>query len=205
MTAWEPHPRRPDLRGVRVLVTGGTSGLGRAMAHALVQAGAQTIVTGRDPVRSADAARGLGGNAVGLAMDVRDESAVEQAVDEIDARFEGIDMLVNNAGIGMRSVNPRFLTEPQPFWAVTPDGFRDVVATKVTGSFLVARAVVARMIERGGGRGVMISMNTATMSRKGFVPYGPSGVAGCGRLPRREDRRVRVRRLADTQQAVTRA
>ena len=153
---------------------------------------------------------------------VRNVSTVEQAVDEIDARFEGIDMLVNNAGIGMRSVNPRFLTEPQPFWAVTPDGFRDVVATKVTGSFLVARAVVARIIERGGGRVVMISMNTATMSRKGFVPYGPSGaaiearagvmaadrvacVAGCGRLPRREDRRVRVRRLADTQKAVTRA
>jgi NAD(P)-dependent dehydrogenase (short-subunit alcohol dehydrogenase family) len=50
-----------------------------------------------------------------------------------------------------------------------------VVETKLTGSFLVARAVVPRMLEAGGGRVVMISMNTETMTRRGFVPYGPSG------------------------------
>jgi gluconate 5-dehydrogenase len=81
---------------------------------------------------------------------------------------------VNNAGIGMRTVNPRFLTEPQPFWGVPADGFRDLVATNLTGYFLVARAVVPRLLAAGGGRVVNVSMNHSTMNRKGFVPYGPA-------------------------------
>ena len=92
-------------------------------------------------------------------------------------RLGGIDLLVNNAGIGMRTVNPRFLSDPQPFWEVPPDGFRDVLETKVTGCFLMARAVVPLMLEQGGGHIVMISMSEAAMVRRGFVPYGPSGAA----------------------------
>jgi NAD(P)-dependent dehydrogenase (short-subunit alcohol dehydrogenase family) len=83
-------------------------------------------------------------------------------------------MLVNNAGIGMRTVNPRFMTEPRGFWTVSPAGFRDVIATNLTGYFLVARAVVPRMLAAGRGRVVNISVNTSTMTRAGFVPYGPS-------------------------------
>jgi gluconate 5-dehydrogenase len=116
-------------------------------------------------------------------LDVRDETSVAAAVDAVWARFGGLDLLVNNAGIGMRTVNPRFMEEPQPFWAVPPDGFRDVVETKVTGCFLVARAVVPRMLEAGGGRVVNISMNHSTMVRRGFVPYGPAG-AGVEALSR---------------------
>ena len=86
-------------------------------------------------------------------------------------------MLVNNAGIGMRAVNPRFLSDPQNFWEVPPDGWRDVFATKVTGCFLMARTVVPLMLRQGGGRVVTISMSEATMVRRGFVPYGPSGAA----------------------------
>ena len=86
-------------------------------------------------------------------------------------------MLVNNAGIGMRTVNPRFITRPQPFWEVSPAGFRDVLETKATGSFQVAREVVPLMLHAGGGRVVTISMNQQTMTRRGFVPYGPSGAA----------------------------
>ena len=51
----------------------------------------------------------------------------------------------------MRTVNPRFMTDPQPFWEVSPDGFRDVIATKVTGSFLVARDVAPRMLAAAAG------------------------------------------------------
>ena len=176
-------PPIADVRGVRVLVTGGTSGLGRAMAQALALAGAQIVVTSRDRGRAQAAARALGHDAVGVAMDVRDQDAVVAAVEEVYARLDGLDVLVNNAGIGMRTVNPRFLTEPQPFWAVPPEGFRDVVETKLTGSFLVARAVVPRMIGAGAGRVVMISMSEQTMTRRGFVPYGPTG-AGVEALAR---------------------
>jgi gluconate 5-dehydrogenase len=120
---------------------------------------------------------------VGIELDVRDERSVNAGVDEAYEQLGRLDMLVSNAGIGMRTVNPRFLTDPQAFWEVSPGGFRDVIETKVTGSFLVARAVVPRMLAAGGGRIVCISMNEQTMTRRGFVPYGPAG-AGVEALSR---------------------
>ena len=158
---------------MRVLVTGGTSGLGLAMATALAEAGAAVVLTGRSAARAAEAAGPLPG-AAGLELDVRDEASVTRAVDQAWSRLGGIDMLVNNAGIGMRTVNPRFITEPRGFWTVPPLGFRDVIATNLTGYFLVAREVTPRMLDAGGGRIVNVSMNHATMTRAGFVPYGPS-------------------------------
>jgi gluconate 5-dehydrogenase len=166
-----------QLSGTRVLVTGGTSGLGRAMADALVRAGARVALTSREARRAQATASELGEGSVGVELDVRDPSSVSRAVDTVYERLGGLDLLVNNAGIGMRTVNPRFMTEPQPFWEVPPAGFRDVLETKVTGTFLVARAVVARMLRDGGGRVVTISMSESTMVRRGFVPYGPSGAA----------------------------
>jgi NAD(P)-dependent dehydrogenase (short-subunit alcohol dehydrogenase family) len=166
-----------ELGGTRALITGATSGLGLAMARALVDAGARVAVTSRDDERAAHAAADLGPGALGVALDARDERAVAAGVGEVWERLGGIDLLVNNAGIGMRTVNPRFLSDAQPFWDVDPDGFRDVLETKATGCFLMARAVVPLMLEQGGGRVVTISMSEATMVRRGFVPYGPSGAA----------------------------
>jgi gluconate 5-dehydrogenase len=170
-------PVRTDLHGVRALVTGATSGLGRAMAEALVAAGASVVLTSRDARRAHEVAARLGPRARGVAMDVRDPGAVASGVDDLYERDGGLDLLVANAGIGMRTVNPRFLSEPQAFWDVSPDGFAQVVHTKFFGTFLVTRAVVARMLAAKGGRVVVISMNTETMTRRGFVPYGPSGAA----------------------------
>jgi NAD(P)-dependent dehydrogenase (short-subunit alcohol dehydrogenase family) len=157
----------------KVLVTGGTSGLGLAMASALAAAGAAVAVTGRSAARAGAAAAGLPG-AVGIELDVRDESSVTRAVDQAWSRLGGIDMLVNNAGIGMRTVNPHFMTQPQRFWDVPPGDFRAVIETNLTGYFLVAREVTPRMLAAGGGRIVNISVNQQTMRRAGFVPYGPS-------------------------------
>jgi NAD(P)-dependent dehydrogenase (short-subunit alcohol dehydrogenase family) len=153
------------------------------MADALIQAGAGVAITGRERSRAEAVAAELGGGGVGIELDVRDERSVQAGVEEAYERLGGVDMLVNNAGIGMRTVNPRFLRDPQPFWEVSPGGFRDVVETKVTGSFLVARVIVPRMLAAGGGRVVCISMNEQTMTRRGFVPYGPSG-AGVEALSR---------------------
>jgi NAD(P)-dependent dehydrogenase (short-subunit alcohol dehydrogenase family) len=161
------------MRVRNVLVTGGTSGLGRAMAAALAGAGAAVALTGRSGARAAEAAAGLPG-AIGLELDVCDEASVTRAVDEAWARLGGIDMLVNNAGIGMRTVNPRFMSEPQGFWQVPPDGFRAVVETNLTGYFLMAREVTPRMLAAGAGRIVNVSVSESTMQRAGFVPYGPS-------------------------------
>jgi gluconate 5-dehydrogenase len=166
-----------ELNGIRVLVTGATSGLGAAMASALAEAGALVMVTGRDRGRAEAGAAELGAASIACELDVRDERSVAACVAQACDAWGGVDMLVNNAGIGMRTVNPRFLSEPQPFWEVTPAGFRDVVDTKLAGCFLMAREVVPVMLRQGGGRIVNISMNEGTMVRRGFVPYGPSGAA----------------------------
>src|SRR5579875_606531 len=161
------------MEATRVLITGGTSGLGLAMAEALARAGASVALTGRSAERAGRAAAAVP-DAIGLELDVRDEASVARAVEEAWSRLGGLDMLVNNAGIGMRTVNPRFLSEPQPFWRVPPDGFRAVIDTNLTGYFLVASEVAPRMLAAGRGRIVNISMNHSTMTRAGFVPYGPS-------------------------------
>jgi NAD(P)-dependent dehydrogenase (short-subunit alcohol dehydrogenase family) len=161
------------LSALKVLVTGGTSGLGLAMASALAGAGATVALTGRSAARAAAAAAGLPG-AAGIELDVRDEWSVARAVDQAWLRLGGIDMLVNNAGIGMRTVNPRFMTHPRGFWEVPAGGFRAVIETNLTGYFLVAREVTLRMLAARSGRIVNISVNQSTMHRAGFVPYGPS-------------------------------
>ena len=89
-----------------VLITGGTSGIGRACALAFGRAGYQVAFTGRDEARLADTAQAL--TAAGIAhlavrADVGDEAAAEHAVQETVARFGGLDVLLNNAGISMRA------------------------------------------------------------------------------------------------------
>jgi NAD(P)-dependent dehydrogenase (short-subunit alcohol dehydrogenase family) len=167
----------PRLDGVRALVTGGTSGIGFAMAHALATAGATVAVTSRDQHRAEQAARRLPGRAHPVALEVSDPRSVRAGVAATREALGGLDLLVNNAGLGMRTVNPRFMTDPQPFWEVPPDGFRAVLESKALGAFLVARETVPGMLADGGGRVVTISMNESTMRRRGFVPYGPSGAA----------------------------
>jgi NAD(P)-dependent dehydrogenase (short-subunit alcohol dehydrogenase family) len=166
---------------VRVLVSGGTSGLGYAMSAALIAGGAQVAVTGRDDARTTAAATQLSssgpGRAVGLAMDVRDQQSVADGVAAARDTLGGIDVLVNNAGIGMRTVNPRFMTDPQPFWAVEPDRFRDLFATNVTGYFLLAGVVAPAMVQAGKGKIINMSVSETTLRRAGFAPYGPSRAA----------------------------
>jgi NAD(P)-dependent dehydrogenase (short-subunit alcohol dehydrogenase family) len=162
-----------ELDGVRALVTGGTSGLGLAMAGALAGAGATVVITSRSAERAAATAARWPG-AAGVAADASDEASVAQAAGQVWSRLGGIDLLVNNAGLGMMSVNPRFMVEPQGFWEVPPDKFRAVVDVNLTGYFLMAREVTPRMLAAGSGRIVNISVNQGTMTRRGFVPYGPS-------------------------------
>lgn len=179
--AIESPARETDVSGVRVLLTGGTSGLGLGMVRALVADGASVVLTGRDADRArrvAEQETAAGpGSATGIAMDVRDEASVADGVAATRAALGGIDVLVNNAGIGMRTVNPRFLTQPRRFYEVAPAGFADLIATNVTGYFLVARAVVPDMVAAGHGTVINVSINEETMRRQGFVPYGPSRAA----------------------------
>jgi NAD(P)-dependent dehydrogenase (short-subunit alcohol dehydrogenase family) len=165
------------VRGKRVLITGATSGLGFAMAKALVSEGARVFVTGRYRERVNKAVfdlQALSGECQGAVMDVRDEQSIRSGLAEMLRLGQGIDILINNAGIGMRTVSPKFLTDPKLFWEISADGFRNLIDTNLTGYFLVAKEVVPHFLKAARGRIINISMNHETMRRRGFIPYGPS-------------------------------
>jgi 3-oxoacyl-[acyl-carrier protein] reductase len=77
----------------------------------------------------------------------------------------------------MKYVSEKFMTEPTRFWEVAPETWRLVIDTNVVGPFLMARAVVPKMLAAGWGRIVNVSINAETMRRRGFSPYGPSKAA----------------------------
>ncbi len=165
-----------QLQG-RALVTGATSGIGKAMAQALLEAGMEVAVAARQTPRLEETvtrwlAQGLRAHAA--AVDVRDPQSVERLRDWVEQHLGGLDLLVNCAGIGMRTVNPRFMSDPMPFFEVPIAGFEDVVRTNFTGYFLVARALVPIFLRQRQGRIVNVTINTETMQRRGFVPYGPA-------------------------------
>lgn len=174
------NPPQADLQGQRILVTGASSGLGLAMASALAEAGATVVLAARGLEQLARATTTLkkqGYDVQPRILDVRDESAIGATMDWVQKQLGGLDMLVNNAGIGMRTVNPDFLTTPKPFYRVATEAFTDMVATNLTGYFLMAKAAVPLFLAQGRGKIVNISINRETMSRKGFIPYGPSRAA----------------------------
>jgi gluconate 5-dehydrogenase len=175
---WATSEWRLDTK--RILVTGASSGLGFAMAKALLAVGGEVALASRSERKLKEISAGLkgeGDRAHILVMDVRNEDSVKSAVSWVKENWGGLDMLVNNAGIGMVTVNPNFLTQPQPFLDVPPSKFKDVFDTNVFGYFLVASAFARLFLERKRGRIINVSINKETMTRRGFVPYGPSRAA----------------------------
>jgi gluconate 5-dehydrogenase len=164
------------LQGKTALVTGASSGLGFAMAKALAANGASVLLTARSEDKLKEAVHQLQqqGDVQGTAMDVRSEASIAKVVDWVKTQWGKLDVLVNNAGIGMRTVNLNFLTDPKPFYEVSAEGFRNLIDTNLTGYFLVAKAFAPLFLVQGRGKIVNISMNHETMKRKGFIPYGPS-------------------------------
>jgi NAD(P)-dependent dehydrogenase (short-subunit alcohol dehydrogenase family) len=166
-----------SLQGKRILITGATSGLGLAMARALLSAGARVAIGGRTKFkldRAFEELSAVSHELLALDLDVRDEKSIGASLAVLAESWSGLDVLVNNAGIGMRSVNPQFLTDPMPFWEVPSENFRDLIDTNLTGYFLVAKHVVPYFLKQGSGRIINITVNQETMQRRGFVPYGPS-------------------------------
>lgn len=167
------------LDGKVAIVTGGGRGLGRAIAEAYLAEGARVVVTAareRTEINAVVAAA-RSGHALALLADVTDPVQCEMVVARALETFGGVDVLVNNAGRGMKYVSEGFLTEPTRFWEADPEMWRMVIDTNVNGPFYMARAVVPHMIVSGTGSIINISMNYGTMKRRGFSPYGPSKAA----------------------------
>jgi len=162
-----------SLKNRVVLITGGSRGLGREMARALVQAGAKVCITGtRQSLSLMGTAVDLGAHAV--AADVGDPEDAARTVAECEAALGPIGVLINNAGVGMRLISETFNTEPTKFWQADADAWGQIVKTNVNGPFLMARAVIPGMIARGFGKIINISTSDQTMVRRGYAPYGPS-------------------------------
>jgi len=160
------------------IVTGGGRGLGRAMALGLAGVGCRVVITGaREEHEVAAVAREGGANIHALVADVTREEDCARVVDAALSHFGRLDIVVNNAGRGMKYVSERFLTQPTRFWEVRPDVFRMVMDTNAIGPFLMARAALGPMLSAGWGRIVNVSVNRETMRRLGFSPYGPSKAA----------------------------
>ena len=129
------------LDGKVALVTGGSRGIGRAIADALHGEGAAVFLTAREASAAETAAREVGPRARGLACDVRSYEAVQRAFREIERAHGGLDVLVNNAGIGIF----------KPVAETAPDEWRSVLQTNLDGPFYCCREAIPLMKARQGG------------------------------------------------------
>lgn len=134
-------PCYPDLRGKRVVVTGGASGIGRATAARFVAEGSRVVVFDRDEPALRALERELPGLAGGVAVDVGSSSAMARAFAEVDRLVGGVDVAVANAGVSFRT----------PFVEITDEQWATVLATNLTGAFHTAREAVRRMAAAGSG------------------------------------------------------
>ncbi len=167
------------LDGKVAIVTGGGRGIGLAIAGGYAREGASVVVTAareREEIEAFASSWGHG-RTLAVVADVTDPAACERVVADTVARFGRLDVLVNNAGRGMKYVSAGFLTESTRFWEVDPAVWRMVIDTNVNGPFLMARAAVPPMLRRGTGSIINVTMNYETMKRRGFSPYGPSKAA----------------------------
>jgi NAD(P)-dependent dehydrogenase (short-subunit alcohol dehydrogenase family) len=161
------------------VVTGGGRGLGAAMTLGLARSGYRVVVTAareRDEIEAVAAEAGID-RIFPIVADVTREDECERVVEAALTRFGSLDVLVNNAGRGMKYISETFMSEPTRFWEADPNAWRLVIDTNVNGPFLMARAAVRPMLRQKWGRVINVSMNHETMRRAGFSPYGPSKAA----------------------------
>ena len=132
------------------LVTGGSSGIGRAIAESLIAAGAKVAITGRNQTKLEDAAKAIGAHAI--QADVSKEPDVERTYKEVLDTFGDLDILVNNAGLGVF----------KPLVEMDLASFERVMATNVTGAMLMGREAAKIFVARNAGNIVNIA-STASL------------------------------------------
>jgi len=150
-----------ELKDARTLITGGSKGIGRALAAALLERGARVAVTARHADRLEAAAKELG--ALALPGDVSREEDARRAVERTVKEFGGLDILINNAAVAVYA----------PLVEMDAERFREVLAVNVTGAMLMARAAAPQFIKQGSGNLVNIS---STAGYRGY-PNGSAYVA----------------------------
>lgn len=157
-----------DLTGKVALVTGGSKGLGLAMAAGLASAGADVAVASRHEDEARAAAEGIardhGHRALGLRADVTGPEEVDALVSRVLADFGRIDILINNAGINIRG----------PIEELSLEQFRQVQQVNVEGIWLCCRAVVPAMKAQGAGRIINVASTLGMVGLAERTPYTSS-------------------------------
>ncbi|HDR67740.1 MAG TPA: gluconate 5-dehydrogenase [Bacteroidaceae bacterium] len=153
-----------DLTGKTALVTGGTHGLGMAIATGLANAGAEIIINDMFPEKLETAREQYHSNGIKVHtyhFDVTDEEAVEKMIPLIESEVGPIDILVNNAGIIKRI----------PILEMKAEEFRQVLDVDLTGPFIMSKAVAPGMIKRGGGKIINMCSMMSELGRNTVSAY----------------------------------
>jgi 3-oxoacyl-[acyl-carrier protein] reductase len=153
-----------DLSGKTAFVTGGTRGIGLAIAQALYAAGAQVAVVGRDLDRARSVAATLGERGAGVACDVARADQVEAAVASAEKELGPVDILVNNAG----------LTRDNILLRLTDDDWDTVLDANLKGAFHTIKSTIKGMMKRRWGRIINISSIVGLTGNKGQANYAAS-------------------------------
>ena len=166
--SWLLGPRMFDLSGRRAIVTGGSRGLGTAIATALASCGATVLLTSRkadDAQRVADAiATATGQKVFGLRLEIDETESIPAFVEQAVEKLSGVDILVNNAGINIRG----------PIESLSLDDFRNVNNVNVTGVWYLAKHVVPHMKRQKFGRIVNLASTLGSVGLANRTPYASS-------------------------------
>lgn len=169
-----------DLSGKVALVTGGSRGIGAAIAHALAAQGADVVAAarGQHAWGVAEEIVAVGGRAEAISLDVTDRDKLDKVILDVIDRHQRIDILVNNAGIARDQLLMRM---KRPDWDA-------VIETNLTAAFMCTQAVLRPMVKQRWGRIINISSVVAQMGNAGQVNYAASkaGLIGMAKALARE-------------------
>lgn len=164
-----------DLQGKVVIVTGAAGGIGRALVRAFVERGLRVGASDVDAGGlAALQAEFRGERVLTVRADVSSYASCADSVDRVAAHFGGLDMLVNNAGLGMGLVREDHFSRTIQIEDIDPATWQKVVAVNLTGAFFMAHLCVPRFRAQRYGRIINVTTSFYTMLNPGFSPYGPA-------------------------------
>ncbi|RTL73493.1 MAG: SDR family oxidoreductase [Bradyrhizobiaceae bacterium] len=149
------------LKDKVAIVTGGASGIGKAMCKALAGEGADVVVVDLDGQKGKEAAKEIGGKSISLQADVTSSTSMNKMAEEVDSQFGRIDILINNVGVRIT----------KPFLDHTDADWNTMIQTNLTGPFLCSRAVVPFMKRAGKGRIINTASIASFVGRPNRVAY----------------------------------